>query len=118
MSASGRPTRFGRIHHPDEAWLAGQPAEAILEPELPIIDTHHHLWNREGHRYLLTDFLADAATGHNLVATVFLECHAMYRAAGPVGLWNALKRIAGGASAAEKQAMFSGTARRVYRLDA
>ena len=84
MSASGRPTRFGRIHHPDEAWLAGQPAEAILEPELPIIDTHHHLWDREGHRYLLTDFLADAATGHNLVATVFLECHAMYRAAGPV----------------------------------
>jgi len=58
--------------------------EAALEPELPIIDTHHHLWDREGHRYLLPDFLADAATGHNLVATVFLECHSMYRAAGPV----------------------------------
>jgi predicted TIM-barrel fold metal-dependent hydrolase len=37
---------------------------------------------------------------------------------GWAGLWNALKRIAGGASAPEKQAMFSGTARRVYRLDA
>ena len=84
MSASDRPTQFGRIHHPDEAWLAKQPPEPILEPELPIIDTHHHLWDREGHHYLLTDFLADAATGHNLVATVFLECHSMYRAAGPM----------------------------------
>jgi hypothetical protein len=37
---------------------------------------------------------------------------------GWAGLWNALKRIAGGASLPEKQAMFSGTARRVYRLDA
>jgi predicted TIM-barrel fold metal-dependent hydrolase len=36
---------------------------------------------------------------------------------GWVGLWNALKRIAADASAAEKQAMFAGTARRVYRLD-
>jgi predicted TIM-barrel fold metal-dependent hydrolase len=32
-------------------------------------------------------------------------------------LWNALKRIAAGASPSEKQAMFAGTARRVYRLD-
>ena len=59
------------------------PPEPILEPDLPIIDTHHHLWDRRGHRYLLHDFLADVATGHNLVATVFLECHSMYRAAGP-----------------------------------
>jgi predicted TIM-barrel fold metal-dependent hydrolase len=33
-----------------------------------------------------------------------------------VTLWNALKRIAAGASESEKQAMFNGTARRVYRL--
>jgi predicted TIM-barrel fold metal-dependent hydrolase len=36
---------------------------------------------------------------------------------GWVALWNALKRITAGASATEKQAMFAGTARRVYRLD-
>ena len=36
---------------------------------------------------------------------------------GWAGLWNALKRIAAGASAAEKQALFSSTARRVYRLE-
>jgi len=78
-----RPAQFGRIHAPDEAWLAGNPPEPILEPELPIIDTHHHLWDRGGHRYFLPDFLADVATGHNVVATVFLECHSMYRAGGP-----------------------------------
>ena len=78
-----RPTQFGRIHAPDEAWLATQPPEPILEPELPIIDTHHHLWDRDGHRYLLHELLADVRTGHNVVATVFIECDAMYRATGP-----------------------------------
>jgi predicted TIM-barrel fold metal-dependent hydrolase len=83
VSPSGRPAQFGRIYPPDEAWLARQPPEPILEPELPIIDTHHHLWDRGGHRYFLPEFLADAATGHHVVASVFLECHSMYRAAGP-----------------------------------
>jgi predicted TIM-barrel fold metal-dependent hydrolase len=32
-------------------------------------------------------------------------------------LWNAFKRIAASASPDEKTALFSGTARRVYRLD-
>ena len=83
MTAAGRPTQFGRIYAPDEAWLAKRPPEAILEPDLPIIDTHHHLWERPDHRYLLHEFLADVRTGHNVVATVFMECHSMYRAHGP-----------------------------------
>lgn len=82
-SPAPRPAQFGRIHPPDEAWLAGRAPEAILEPDLPIIDTHHHLWDRGGHRYFLHDFLADVATGHHVVATVFLECRSMYRAGGP-----------------------------------
>ena len=77
------PTQFGRIFPPDETWLAKAPAEPILEPDLPIIDTHHHLWDRAGHRYFLDELLADVRTGHNVVATVFVECHAMYRAHGP-----------------------------------
>jgi predicted TIM-barrel fold metal-dependent hydrolase len=77
------PTRFGRITAPDEAWLGKSAPEPILEPELPIIDTHHHLWERPDHRYLLDELLADFRTGHNVVASVFVECHAMYRAAGP-----------------------------------
>ena len=72
-------TAFGRsISPPIEAWLTKQPAEAILDPELPIIDTHHHFWDRPDHRYLLDELRADLATGHNIVATVFLECRSMY----------------------------------------
>jgi len=57
--------------------------EPILEPELPIIDPHHHLWDRPGWRYLLDDLLADAGTGHDIRATVFVQARAMYRADGP-----------------------------------
>jgi L-fuconolactonase len=81
-----RPAQFGKVAAPDEAWLAKQPPEPILEPDLPIIDTHHHLWERADHRYLLHEFIADVGTGHNVVATVFVECHAMYRATGPTEL--------------------------------
>src|SRR5215211_5094061 len=83
MSASEQLTYFGKIYPPDEAWLAKQPHEPILDPDLPIIEPHHHLWDRPNHRYLLDDFLADVRTGHNIVATVFEECNSMYRASGP-----------------------------------
>jgi predicted TIM-barrel fold metal-dependent hydrolase len=76
--------------------------EAIIEPDLPIIDPHHHLWDRrpvmhlipppshpfehisyrKGH-YLLDQLLEDTGSGHNIAATVFLECRSMYRADGP-----------------------------------
>ena len=67
-----------------KAWLAKRPAEAALEPELPIIDPHHHLWDTP-HRgtYFLPDLLADIGGGHNIVSTVYLECQSMYRASGP-----------------------------------
>ena len=75
--------QFGRIYPPDEAWLATAEPETIIDPELPIVDPHHHLWLRNGHRYLLDELLADLGTGHNIVATAFEECHSMYRAGGP-----------------------------------
>src|SRR5712692_8833926 len=78
-----RSWQFGRIYPPDEAWLAAAPPEPILDPELPIVDPHHHLWLRGGHRYLLDELLTDLNTGHNIVATVFEECRSMYRADGP-----------------------------------
>ncbi|MBO0709843.1 MAG: hypothetical protein J2P47_01030, partial [Acetobacteraceae bacterium] len=75
MSPTGRdasaPTQYGRIFKPDDAWLAKSPPEPIIEPDLPIVDTHHHLWDLPGYRYLLHDFLADLQSGHNLLATVF-----------------------------------------------
>jgi hypothetical protein len=48
-------------------WL-DRRKEPILEPELPIIDPHHHLWQRPGWRYLLDDLLLDTGSGHNIVA--------------------------------------------------
>jgi predicted TIM-barrel fold metal-dependent hydrolase len=77
------PTAFGRIFPPREDWLAGASEEEVLEPELQIIDTHHHFWDTPAHRYLLPELLADAGSGHNVVATVFIECGSMYRADGP-----------------------------------
>lgn len=71
----------------NEAWLALN-VEETLEPDLPICDPHHHLWDgRPGNyvedRYLLDAFLADLSSGHNVVSTVFIECGAMFRADGP-----------------------------------
>lgn len=57
--------------------------EPVLEPDLPIIDAHHHLFTRPGLRYLLDDYLADAALGHRIVATVYMELHSFARRDGP-----------------------------------
>ena len=65
-----------------EAWL-DQVREEIIEPALPIIDPHHHLWDQPGERYLLDDLLRDTGSGHDVRATVFVQCGAMYRAGGP-----------------------------------
>jgi L-fuconolactonase len=86
---------------------AAAPSEPILEPNLPIVDAHHHLWfltesvlanlneidspfdhalaqvYRDKAHYLLEEFLRDAASGHNIVASVFIECDSMYRRSGP-----------------------------------
>jgi predicted TIM-barrel fold metal-dependent hydrolase len=68
-----------------DAWLA-QVAEEPLEPGLPIIDPHHHLWDHPNNRYLLDEILRDTGTGHRVVGTVFVECLSMYRADGPESL--------------------------------
>jgi predicted TIM-barrel fold metal-dependent hydrolase len=69
------------------AWLA-QTQEEILEPDIPICDAHHHLWDFHTEfipyeRYLLHEFAADVHSGHNVRSTVFLQARAMYRKDGP-----------------------------------
>jgi L-fuconolactonase len=87
-----------------------EAAEAIIEPNLPIIDVHHHLWllkeeslaemeNRDSiyapalapamrrhARYMFDEFTKDIASGHNIRASVFVDAGAMYRANGPEAL--------------------------------
>ena len=73
----------------NDEWLA-QVVEETLDPDLPICDPHHHLWEfkveRVAQRYLLDEILADLNCGHNVVSTVFIECGAMVRADGPVAM--------------------------------
>jgi predicted TIM-barrel fold metal-dependent hydrolase len=57
--------------------------EAILAPDQPIIDAHHHMWERPPERYGVHELLADVTDGHDVRATVFMECTAMYKADGP-----------------------------------
>jgi L-fuconolactonase len=71
----------------NDAWL-DLVQEDALEPDLPICDPHHHLWEfrteRVDPRYLLDEILQDMNSGHNIVSTVFIECGSMYKADGPV----------------------------------
>jgi len=84
--------------------------EPILEPELPIVDAHHHLWllpdaalqaveamncvagraflppRREQARYLFDELMKDLDSGHNVRASVYVEAYSMYRSGGPDAL--------------------------------
>jgi predicted TIM-barrel fold metal-dependent hydrolase len=64
-------------------WLASRH-EPILEPDLPIVDPHHHLWDRPGARYMPYDLLDDIGCGHRILGTVYVQCRSMLRAVGPV----------------------------------
>lgn len=66
----------------DPEWL-GSTIEDILDPDLPIVDPHHHLWGAPRSEYLGQQFAADMQAGHNFVATVFADCSEAYRTEGP-----------------------------------
>jgi hypothetical protein len=53
--------------------VARRRKEPIPEPELPITDPHHDLWQRPGRWYLVEDLLLDTGSGHNIDATVYME---------------------------------------------
>jgi len=65
-----------------ENWLSLVEEDA-LDPELPIIDPHHHFWDHPDSRYVAEDYLKDTASGHNIVQSLFVECLSMYRKTGP-----------------------------------
>ena len=68
---------------PDRTEWLDRTREAALEPELPVCDPHHHLWEHPDSRYLLDEFLQDADSGHRIVSTVYVECLQHYRTGGP-----------------------------------
>ena len=103
MLRSDAPRGLDHMH-------SASPSEPIIDPDLPIIDPHHHLWFRSQAllagfehetslmaqsllptfrrypRYLFDEFLEDLRTGHNVRATVYVEVHSMYRAGGPAAM--------------------------------
>ena len=85
MSSAGAPDP--RPFHPpaDGQWLA-QWREPVLEPDLAIVDAHHHLFDRPQWRYRFDDLLEDLSCGHAVRATVYLQCGEHYRADGPPAL--------------------------------
>jgi predicted TIM-barrel fold metal-dependent hydrolase len=85
-ATSTAPTaKSGLYADPREDWLALY-TEDVIDPSRPIVDPHHHLWDRGGQRYLIEEMVADIASGHNIVATVYVEARSMYRASGPEAL--------------------------------
>ncbi|HEY3792002.1 MAG TPA: amidohydrolase family protein [Bradyrhizobium sp.] len=90
MSVSTAPASASGLYaDPREDWLA-QYTEEIIDPGRPIVDPHHHLWDRGGLRYMIEEMSTDIASGHNIIATVYVDCRSMYRARGaeafrPVG---------------------------------
>jgi predicted TIM-barrel fold metal-dependent hydrolase len=72
--------------HPNpgtQEWL-DQVVEDIIEPELPILDPHHHMWPQgQGLPYTRDDLHRDADAGHNIVKTIFMECGSAYNRDAP-----------------------------------
>jgi L-fuconolactonase len=92
-----------------EQWLKLVSEEA-LDPALPIIDPHHHLWNYPDDRYVAEDFRADAGCGHNVRQSVFVECLSGYRDDGakalrPVGETEYVRALADAADASANHAI-------------
>jgi predicted TIM-barrel fold metal-dependent hydrolase len=66
-------------------WLALHDEE-VLDPALPIVDAHHHVWDAPRPRYMFDELREDVASGHNVLATVYVDCRSMYRCDGPLEL--------------------------------
>jgi L-fuconolactonase len=90
-----------RYPSPRAEWLA-RGNEEVIDPDLAIVDAHHHLWAQQGNPYSLRDLSNDTEEGHRIVATVLVEAHAFYRDTGPEAL-----RPVGETEAAERSLFHS-----------
>lgn len=84
LTETGRRVPVLQHPAPNPAWLSRR-SEPVVEPDMPVIDPHHHLWDRGG-GYFLDELLGDIQSGHNVVSTVFLQCAYGYRTDGPEAL--------------------------------
>jgi len=70
------------LHQIRQDWL-DKGREPVIDPDLKIVDAHHHLWDMPGNRYLLRDYLDDLASGHTVLASVYVQSGTMMASEGP-----------------------------------
>lgn len=63
--------------------IGSREGEVTLFPELGIVDSHHHLFDKPAQRYLLDEYVADSAVGHRVTDTVYVEMMSYARLDGP-----------------------------------
>lgn len=93
MDYSRRKERYAANYPENEevlAWLRQEVEEPVLEPEMPIVDAHHHMWDRRRDSckyrtivYGIGEVLEDMYDGHNVVGTVYCQAKCYRRCAGP-----------------------------------
>ena len=87
FAADQGPLQFGRIYPLRREWLNSRPPEPVLEPDLPIIDTHFHFFDLPGLRYMAADWAAECErSGHNIAGCVYVEAQTGYRTTGPASM--------------------------------
>lgn len=81
-----------------DAWLQ-RHQEDVLEHALPIVDAHHHFYDRPGWRSLMDEYAADIRSGHAVRASVYMQALTRYRASGleelPVGETEYVAQVTG-----------------------
>jgi L-fuconolactonase len=77
LEREGRRRGVAPLLYIDEDWLSLHE-EDVIERDLPIVDPHHHLWDRSA-PYLAPELAKDLRCGHNIRATVYIECSFAYR---------------------------------------
>lgn len=70
-AVDGRRRGAAPDHFIDEEWVNSHQ-EPTIDPVMPIIDCHHHVWAL-GSPYLVPQLLVDLYSGHNIRATVYVE---------------------------------------------
>jgi predicted TIM-barrel fold metal-dependent hydrolase len=70
-------------HMTRSADTGASPSSAVIDPEIAVVDSHHHFWLHTGQRYLVEEFEADLLSGHRVIGSVYVECHSGYRRSGP-----------------------------------
>jgi len=65
-----KPRSLPRVAAPE----ARSVTEAIVEPDLAIVDPHIHLFDDRTSNYTVDDLLHDTGSGHRVESVVFIEC--------------------------------------------